>query len=41
MQKLNLQGLYGTIQAALVHLKANSWKGQLLLVSAARSLEKW
>jgi len=27
------QGLYGTIQAALAHFKANGWKGRIIVVS--------
>ena len=33
MQKVNPEGLYGTIQAALPHFKANGWKGRIVVVS--------
>ena len=33
MQKVNPEGLYGTIQAALPHFKANGWKGRIIVVS--------
>lgn len=32
MQKINPEGLYGTIQAALPHFKANGWKGRIIVV---------
>jgi NAD(P)-dependent dehydrogenase (short-subunit alcohol dehydrogenase family) len=33
MQRVNVEGLYGTIQAALPHFKANNWKGRIIVVS--------
>jgi len=33
MQKVNPEGLYGTIQAALPHFKANGWNGRIIVVS--------
>lgn len=33
LQKINSEGLYGTIQAALPHFKANGWKGRIIVVS--------
>jgi len=33
MQKVNPEGLYGTIQAALPHFKANGWKARIIVVS--------
>lgn len=33
MQKVNPEGLYGTVQAALPHFKANGWKGRIIVVS--------
>jgi NAD(P)-dependent dehydrogenase (short-subunit alcohol dehydrogenase family) len=33
MQRVNIEGLYGTIQAALPHFKANGWKGRVVVVS--------
>lgn len=33
MQKVNPEGLYGTIQAALPHFEANGWKGRIIVVS--------
>lgn len=33
MQKINPEGLYGTIQACLPHFKANGWKGRIIVVS--------
>lgn len=33
MQKVNPEGLYGTVQAALPHFKNNGWKGRIIVVS--------
>ncbi|RDL39356.1 putative Hydroxysteroid dehydrogenase-like protein 2 [Venustampulla echinocandica] len=33
MQRINPEGLYGTIQAALPHFKNNGWKGRVIVVS--------
>ncbi|KAL9086595.1 MAG: hypothetical protein Q9165_007038 [Trypethelium subeluteriae] len=33
MQRVNPEGLYGTIQAALPHFKNNGWKGRIIVVS--------
>ncbi|KAL9074538.1 MAG: hypothetical protein Q9157_004353 [Trypethelium eluteriae] len=33
MQRVNAEGLYGTIQAALPHFKNNGWKGRIIVVS--------
>lgn len=33
MQRINVEGLYGTIQAALPHFKANGWKARVIVVS--------
>jgi len=33
MQRVNPEGLYGTIQASLPHFKANGWKGRVIVVS--------
>lgn len=33
MQRVNVEGLYGTIQAALPHFKANGWKARVIVVS--------
>jgi len=33
MQRVNPEGLYGTIQAALSHFKNNGWKGRIIVVS--------
>ncbi|KAF2467220.1 NAD(P)-binding protein [Lindgomyces ingoldianus] len=33
MQRVNVEGLYGTIQAALPHFRANNWKGRVIVVS--------
>jgi NAD(P)-dependent dehydrogenase (short-subunit alcohol dehydrogenase family) len=33
MQRVNVEGLYGTIQAALPQFKANGWKGRIIVVS--------
>lgn len=33
LQKVNSEGLYGTIQAALPHFKVNGWKGRIIVVS--------
>jgi len=33
MQRVNPEGLYGTIQAALPHFKNNGWKGRVIVVS--------
>ncbi len=33
MQKVNPEGLYGTIQAALPHFKDNGWEGRIIVVS--------
>ncbi|TVY36206.1 Hydroxysteroid dehydrogenase-like protein [Lachnellula occidentalis] len=33
MQRINVEGLYGTIQAALPHFKNQSWKARIIVVS--------
>ena len=33
MQRVNPEGLYATIQAALPHFKNNDWKGRIIVVS--------
>jgi NAD(P)-dependent dehydrogenase (short-subunit alcohol dehydrogenase family) len=33
MQRVNPEGLYGTVQAALPHFKNNGWKGRIIVVS--------
>ena len=33
MQKVNVEGLYATIQASLPHFKSNGWKGRVIVVS--------
>lgn len=33
MQQVNVEGLYGTVQAALPHFRKNSWKGRIIVVS--------
>jgi NAD(P)-dependent dehydrogenase (short-subunit alcohol dehydrogenase family) len=33
MQRVNVEGLYGTIQAALPQFKAQGWKGRIIVVS--------
>ncbi|KAF2797749.1 NAD(P)-binding protein [Melanomma pulvis-pyrius CBS 109.77] len=33
MQRVNVEGLYGTVQAALPHFKKNGWKGRVIVVS--------
>jgi NAD(P)-dependent dehydrogenase (short-subunit alcohol dehydrogenase family) len=33
MQRVNVEGLYGTVQAALPHFKSNGWKGRIIVVS--------
>jgi NAD(P)-dependent dehydrogenase (short-subunit alcohol dehydrogenase family) len=33
MQQVNIEGLYGTVQAALPHFEKNSWKGRIIVVS--------
>ena len=33
MQRVNVEGLYGAVQAALPHFKANGWKGRIIVVS--------
>ncbi|KAF2500990.1 putative Hydroxysteroid dehydrogenase-like protein 2 [Lophium mytilinum] len=33
MQRVNIEGLYGTLQAALPHFKNNGWKGRIIVVS--------
>jgi NAD(P)-dependent dehydrogenase (short-subunit alcohol dehydrogenase family) len=33
MQKVNPEGLYGTVQAALPHFKNQGWKGRIIVVS--------
>ena len=33
MHQVNSEGLYGTIQAALPHFKANAWRGRIIVVS--------
>ncbi|KAL1612039.1 hypothetical protein SLS60_000262 [Paraconiothyrium brasiliense] len=33
MQRVNVEGLYGTVQASLPHFRANGWKGRIIVVS--------
>lgn len=33
MQKVNPEGLYGTVQACLPHFQSNGWKGRIIVVS--------
>jgi len=33
LQRVNPEGLYGTIQACLPHFKNNGWKGRIIVVS--------
>jgi NAD(P)-dependent dehydrogenase (short-subunit alcohol dehydrogenase family) len=33
MQRVNPEGLYGTVQALLPHFKINGWKGRIIVVS--------
>jgi NAD(P)-dependent dehydrogenase (short-subunit alcohol dehydrogenase family) len=33
MQRINVEGLYGTVQAALPYFKNNGWKGRIIVVS--------
>lgn len=33
MQRVNVEGLYGTVQAALPHFGNNNWKGRIIVVS--------
>ncbi|KAF2751966.1 NAD(P)-binding protein [Sporormia fimetaria CBS 119925] len=33
MQRVNVEGLYGTVQASLPHFAANGWKGRVIVVS--------
>ncbi|KAF2756418.1 NAD(P)-binding protein [Pseudovirgaria hyperparasitica] len=33
MQRVNVEGLYGTVQAVLPHFANNSWKGRIIVVS--------
>jgi NAD(P)-dependent dehydrogenase (short-subunit alcohol dehydrogenase family) len=33
MQRVNVEGLYGTVQAALPHFNANGWSGRIIVVS--------
>lgn len=33
MQRVNPEGLYGTIQACLPHFKQNGWKARIIVVS--------
>lgn len=33
MQRVNPEGLYGSVQAALPHFKNNGWKGRIVVVS--------
>jgi NAD(P)-dependent dehydrogenase (short-subunit alcohol dehydrogenase family) len=33
MQRVNPEGLYGTVQAALPYFKKNGWKGRVIVVS--------
>ncbi|RKL12915.1 hypothetical protein BFJ70_g16048 [Fusarium oxysporum] len=33
MQQVNVEGLYGTIQAAIPHFRSNGWKGRVVAVS--------
>ena len=33
MQRVNVEGLYGTVQACLPHFKANGWRGRIIVVS--------
>ena len=33
MQRVNIEGLYGTVQASLPYFAKNGWKGRLIVVS--------
>jgi NAD(P)-dependent dehydrogenase (short-subunit alcohol dehydrogenase family) len=33
MQRVNVEGLYGAVQAALPHFRNNGWKGRIIVVS--------
>lgn len=33
MQKVNVEGLYGAVQATLPHFERNGWKGRIIVVS--------
>jgi NAD(P)-dependent dehydrogenase (short-subunit alcohol dehydrogenase family) len=33
MQRINVEGLYGTVQAALPYFEKNGWKGRIIVVS--------
>ncbi|KAH7402754.1 hypothetical protein BKA66DRAFT_507633 [Pyrenochaeta sp. MPI-SDFR-AT-0127] len=33
MQRVNVEGLYGTVQAALPHFEKSEWKGRIIVVS--------
>jgi NAD(P)-dependent dehydrogenase (short-subunit alcohol dehydrogenase family) len=33
MQRVNVEGLYATVQASLPHFKNNGWKGRIIVVS--------
>jgi len=33
MQRVNVEGLYATVQAALPHFKQNGWRGRIIVVS--------
>ncbi|RKL04131.1 hypothetical protein BFJ70_g17224 [Fusarium oxysporum] len=33
MQQVNVEGLYGTIQAAIPHFRSNGWQGRVVMVS--------
>lgn len=33
MQRVNIEGLYATVQASLPHFKKNGWKGRIIVVS--------
>lgn len=33
MQRVNVEGLYGIVQASLPHFEANGWKGRIIVVS--------
>src|SRR3984885_2210257 len=33
MQQVNVEGLYGVVQAVLPHFKNNDWKGRIVVVS--------
>jgi NAD(P)-dependent dehydrogenase (short-subunit alcohol dehydrogenase family) len=33
MQRVNIEGLYGTVQAALPHFEKNNWAGRIIVVS--------